>query len=57
MKRNKVGTMAARSFGKAAVIRGGQPRSEPPFVVRRHTEIRDNLVRKICKDLGIPFVR
>ena len=25
--------------------------------VPRHTEIRDTLVRKICKDLGIPFVR
>ena len=25
--------------------------------VPRHTEIKDRLVRKICKDLGIPFVR
>jgi mRNA interferase HicA len=23
--------------------------------VPRHTEIKDNLARKICKDLGIPF--
>jgi hypothetical protein len=23
----------------------------------RHNEIIDNLARKICKDLGIPFVR
>jgi predicted RNA binding protein YcfA (HicA-like mRNA interferase family) len=25
--------------------------------VPRHTEIDDNLARKICKDLNIPFVR
>jgi mRNA interferase HicA len=25
--------------------------------VPRHTEISDNLARKICKDLGIPFTR
>ncbi|MGD0089840.1 MAG: addiction module toxin, HicA family [Planctomycetota bacterium] len=25
--------------------------------VPRHTEIRDQLARKICKDLGIPFLR
>ena len=25
--------------------------------VPRHSEILDELVRKICKDLGIPFVR
>ena len=25
--------------------------------VPRHTEIRDHLARKICKDLGIPFVK
>ncbi|MBI3193348.1 MAG: type II toxin-antitoxin system HicA family toxin [Ignavibacteriae bacterium] len=25
--------------------------------VPRHTEINDNLVRKICKDLGIPFLK
>ncbi len=25
--------------------------------VPRHTEIRDQLARKICKDLGIPFVK
>ena len=25
--------------------------------VPRHTEINDHLARKICKDLGIPFVR
>jgi len=25
--------------------------------VPRHSEIRDNLARKICKDLGIPFVK
>lgn len=25
--------------------------------VPRHTEVRDALARKICKDLGIPFVK
>jgi mRNA interferase HicA len=25
--------------------------------VSRHTEVGDNLARKICKDLGIPFAR
>lgn len=31
----------------------GNGRSSVP----RHNEIRDNLVRKICKDLRIPFMR
>ena len=25
--------------------------------VPRHAEIKDNLARKICNDLGIPFVK
>ncbi len=25
--------------------------------IPRHTEVNDNLARKICKDLGIPFTR
>jgi len=25
--------------------------------VPRHTEIADDLARKICKDLGIPWIR
>ena len=25
--------------------------------VPRHAEVNDNLARKICKDLGIPFTR
>ena len=25
--------------------------------VPRHNEVLDNLARKICKDLGIPFVK
>ncbi len=25
--------------------------------VPRHTEVHDNLARKLCKDLGIPFVK
>ncbi len=35
----------------------GNPSQNRRSSVPRHTEIRDNLVRKICKDLGIPFVR
>jgi mRNA interferase HicA len=25
--------------------------------VPRHTEVRDNLAKKICKDLGIPIIK
>ncbi|MBM4334272.1 MAG: type II toxin-antitoxin system HicA family toxin [Deltaproteobacteria bacterium] len=25
--------------------------------IPRHNEIRDQLARKICKDLGIPFIK
>ena len=32
-------------------------RSELITEVPRHTEIIDKLARRICKDLGIPFVR
>lgn len=34
-------------------LRKGSRKSQIP----RHNEIVDELVRKICKDLGIPFVR
>jgi len=33
------------------------PKQNKRSAVPRHTEIRDNLVKKICKDLGIPFVK
>jgi mRNA interferase HicA len=35
----------------------GNPKQNRRSSVPRHTEINDNLARKICKDLGIPFVR
>lgn len=33
------------------------PAQNKRSTVPRHTEIRDVLVRKICKDLGVPFVK
>jgi mRNA interferase HicA len=33
------------------------PSQNKRSAVPRHNELKDNLVRKICKDLGIPFVR
>jgi mRNA interferase HicA len=35
----------------------GNPSNHRRSAVPRHSEISDSLVRKICKDLGIPFVR
>jgi hypothetical protein len=42
--------MAAASFAKAAVI----PSNNQVTAVPRHREINEFLVRKICRDLGIP---
>ncbi|NVM27007.1 MAG: type II toxin-antitoxin system HicA family toxin [Desulfobacterales bacterium] len=33
------------------------PKQNKRSSVPRHTEINDQLARKICKDLGIPFVK
>jgi mRNA interferase HicA len=33
------------------------PAQNKRSAVPRHTEVRDNLVKKICKDLGIPLVK
>ena len=33
------------------------PRLHLRSSVPRHVEIRDNLARKICNDLGIPFTK
>lgn len=35
----------------------GNPAHNLRSSVPRHTEVDDQLARKICKDLGIPFVR
>ena len=35
----------------------GNPVQRRRSSVPRHTEVNDNLVRKICKDLGIPFTK
>jgi len=35
----------------------GNPTQNRRSSVPRHTEVIDNLARKICKDLGIPFTR
>ncbi|MGI8469047.1 MAG: type II toxin-antitoxin system HicA family toxin [Pyrinomonadaceae bacterium] len=33
------------------------PKQNKRSAVPRHTEVRDNLVKKICRDLGIPPVK
>ncbi|MBN1837242.1 MAG: type II toxin-antitoxin system HicA family toxin, partial [Spirochaetales bacterium] len=33
------------------------PRHDKRSSIPRHSETKDQLARKICKDLGIPFVR
>ncbi len=33
------------------------PHQNRRSAIPRHSEIDDNLARKICKDLGIPFIR
>ncbi len=35
----------------------GNPDQHLRSSVPRHSEVNDQLVRKICKDLGIPFVK
>jgi mRNA interferase HicA len=33
------------------------PKQNKRSAVPRHTEVNDNLIKKICKDLGIPQVK
>lgn len=33
------------------------PKQNKRSAVPRHTEINDNLVKKICKDLGVPPIK
>ena len=42
-----------REGSKHSIFQKDQFKSQIP----RHNEIVDELARKICKDLGIPFVR
>ena len=60
MKRNKLlkhlkkqGASLLREGRRHTIYQKGQFKSQIP----RHNEIVDELARKICKDLGIPFVR
>ena len=49
----KHGAFLIREGSKHSICQKGQFKSQIP----RHNEIVDELARKICKDLGIPFVR
>lgn len=52
-----------REHGCAFIREGGShswwenPAQNRRSAVPRHTEIIDNLARKICRDIGIPFTR
>jgi hypothetical protein len=60
MKRNQLlkhlkkhGASLLREGSKHSIFQKNQLKSQ----ILRHNEIVDELARKICKDLGIPFVR
>ena len=60
MKRNQLlkhlekhGASLLREGSKHSIFQKDQFKTQIP----RHNEIVDELARKICKDLGIPFVR
>lgn len=60
MKRNRLikhlrkhGAYLLREGRRHSIYQRGNLKSQVP----RHTEIVDQLARKICKDLDIPFVR
>jgi len=60
MKRNELlrhlknhGASFLREGRRHTIYKKGQFKSQIP----RHINIVDELARKICKDLGIPFVR
>ena len=60
MKRNQLikhlsthGAFLLREGSGHSIYQLGHNKTQVP----RHTEIVDELARKICKDLGIPFVR
>jgi mRNA interferase HicA len=47
------GGVLLREGRRHSIYRKGRYRTQIP----RHTEIVDELARKICKDLNIPFVK
>jgi len=47
------GALLLREGGRHSIYQRGKYRTEVP----RHTEIVDELARKICKDLEIPFLK
>jgi hypothetical protein len=47
------GAVVLREGRRHTIMERGGLKSQVP----RHTEIVDELARKICKDLGLPFVR
>ncbi|MDP2919623.1 MAG: addiction module toxin, HicA family [Dehalococcoidia bacterium] len=47
------GAFLAREGRKHSIYQRGRLRTEIP----RHTEIVDELARKICRDLQLPFTR
>jgi len=49
----KHGAFLLREGSKHSIFQKGQLKTQIP----RHNEIVDELARKVCKDLGIPFVR
>ena len=60
MKRNKLikhllkcGAVLLREGRRHSIYQKGTLKTQIP----RHTEIVDELARKICKDIKIPFVR
>ena len=60
MKRNSLikhlsrhGAYLVRQGKRHSIYQRGEFKTEVP----RHTEVVDELARKICKDLNIPFVR
>ena len=60
MKRNQLvkhlkknGAVLIREGGRHSIFQKGNRKTQIP----RHNEIVDELARKICKDLDLPFVR
>ena len=50
---SREGAVLLREGRRHSIYRKGRYRTQIP----RHTEIVDELARKICKDLNVPFVR
>ena len=50
---NEQGAVLIREGKKHSIFQRDERKTQVP----RHNEIVDELARKICRDLGIPFVR